>query len=637
MIENNGSNDSSSEGARNLDTDSTGATLSILELARFEVDEEVGKIEEYLDRIKVGAAAHVNASHDTVEELERIRAILLVELNLFEDKVKRLKSPYVISPELKKIVEITRMLGKPLLLEGEPGTGKTALAFAIGADQEIPIIEVRCKSTTTAQTTLYEIDHVARLKDAHFSSEIPQHMKKQADAWISHLEGGGDARENNFLLFMENLQRTSLLLNLDKVSKIKNYIRYGGLGEAIMRAANGEKVILLFDEVDKAKREFANDLLGEIDKLSFHIPETGETITAPKNNIIFLMTSNHERELPAAFLRRCVYHYLDFPKPDQMTEIVEAHFPGMSQELLTGAVRKFYEIREVTGLEKKPSTSEMLDWIQVLIQHGVGQIEETIPFPQTLLKTKDDLDLVTKKTTPTDTEERLKAAQMPDAVIAALSGEVVVHFKPDAGHWSKSSPDQVIAVHLANNNIPFQTYSSEHPIRVFDITAEGVRRVGNLTFAFTAGSSALSLLKELDKKRMIDIVYVVTEEPVKFKEVFESNDLYMHGRDMQDRIVYKTKKGKIVYEIVTGIVLEGPFQGLGFTVDQVEALAQMGITEREAFFEKFDNNSTFILEIPGINRKKMAEIQRISRMRNSPDNDDDNEPPTSLQLKSFLQ
>ncbi len=226
---------------------------------------------------------------------------------------------YVATDDLTMAVNAAVTLERPLLVKGEPGTGKTELARQVSAALGLPMIEWHVKSTTKAQQGLYEYDAVSRLRDSQL----------------------GDAR----------------------VQDVANYIKKGKLWQAF--GADG-KVVLLIDEVDKADIEFPNDLLQELDRMEFHVYETGETVKAIHRPIV-IITSNNEKELPDAFLRRCFFHYIRFPDIDTMRKIVEVHHPGIKDALLTAALTQFYEIRETTGLKKKPSTSEVLDWLKLLL------------------------------------------------------------------------------------------------------------------------------------------------------------------------------------------------------------------------------------------------------------------------------
>lgn len=257
---------------------------------------------------------------------------------------------YVLSKALRDNVNVAIALQRPLIVKGEPGTGKTLLAHSIARGLEKKLIIWNIKSTTKAKDGLYVYDTVQRLNDARF--------------------GDGD------------------------VSDISRYIKMGKLGEAFKST---EQVVLLIDEIDKAELEFPNDLLNELDEMSFHIPETGETVKAAHRPIV-IITSNSEKELPDPFLRRCIFHYIEFPDADLMEKIVRVHFPMIESDLLGEAMKRFYWIRQFDMLRKKPSTSELIDWLQALIAGGlsVKKIEKEMPFLGTLLKKKEDIDLVDK-------------------------------------------------------------------------------------------------------------------------------------------------------------------------------------------------------------------------------------------------
>ncbi len=226
---------------------------------------------------------------------------------------------YVATDDLTIAVNAAVTLERPLLVKGEPGTGKTELARQVSAALGLPMIEWHIKSTTKAQQGLYEYDAVSRLRDSQLGDE--------------------------------------------KVNDVANYIKKGKLWQAF--EAQG-RVVLLIDEIDKADIEFPNDLLQELDRMEFHVYETGETVKAIQRPIV-IITSNNEKELPDAFLRRCFFHYIQFPDMDTMRKIVEVHHPGIKDSLLTAALTQFFEIRDQQGLKKKPSTSEVLDWLKLLL------------------------------------------------------------------------------------------------------------------------------------------------------------------------------------------------------------------------------------------------------------------------------
>jgi MoxR-like ATPase len=253
---------------------------------------------------------------------------------------------YVTSEPLRNAVNVSIALGRPLLIRGEAGTGKTLLAHSIAQGLEKKLITWNVKSTTKAQEGLYVYDTVQRLNDSRFGDK--------------------------------------------DIADIKQYIKLGKMGQAF---TSPEQVVLLIDEVDKADIEFPNDLLNELDEMSFYIPETNETISAIHRPIT-VITSNAEKELPDAFLRRCIFHYIEFPTPELMEEIVRVHFPDIKDSLLSEALKSFYKLREVDDFRKKPSTSELIDWIRALIAGGIPHenVSKQFPFIGTLLKKETDYD-----------------------------------------------------------------------------------------------------------------------------------------------------------------------------------------------------------------------------------------------------
>ncbi|SNR25026.1 MoxR family ATPase [Paracoccus sediminis] len=243
---------------------------------------------------------------------------------------------YVAPPDLAMAVNAAVTLERPLLVKGEPGTGKTELARQIAASLDLPIIEWHVKSTTKAQNGLYEYDAVSRLRDSQLGDE--------------------------------------------RVHDVSNYIRKGKLWQAFEAP---RKVVLLIDEIDKADIEFPNDLLQELDRMEFHVYETGETIRAAHRPVV-VITSNNEKDLPDAFLRRCFFHYIRFPDADTLRAIVDVHYPGLKRGLLDQALHQFFDLRDTPGLRKKPSTSELLDWLKLILAEDLAP-EDLHREPHTML------------------------------------------------------------------------------------------------------------------------------------------------------------------------------------------------------------------------------------------------------------
>lgn len=264
-----------------------------------------------------------------------------------------MQADYIITDELQQAVDAALTLERPLLVKGEPGTGKTQLAIEIAQRMSSPLYQWHIKSTTRAHQGLYEYDAVSRLRDSQLGDE--------------------------------------------KVKDISNYILHGVLWDAF---CSKERAVVLIDEIDKADIEFPNDLLQELDRMSFDVYETRETITAKQRPLV-IITSNNEKELPDAFLRRCFFHYIEFPDKTTMASIVAAHYPNIKKDLLKSAMDVFFDLRDVPGLKKKPSTSELLDWLKLLIADdlpadalGADELRTVLPrMHGALLKNEQDVHL----------------------------------------------------------------------------------------------------------------------------------------------------------------------------------------------------------------------------------------------------
>lgn len=253
---------------------------------------------------------------------------------------------YILSEELREAITVAEVTQRPLLIKGEPGTGKTLLAEHIAQEKRRQLYQWSIKSTTLARDGLYFYDAVTRLNDSRFN------------------DGNRD------------------------VSDIKSYIRYEPMGQAFLSESPS---VLLIDEVDKADIEFPNDLLLELDRMEFRLLETGEVLRA-KHRPFVIITSNNEKELPDAFLRRCIFHYIEFPDPSMMEQIIRAHFPNIENELLEMSMKVFFNLRQIDDLKKRPSTIELIDWISILLHQGASPLKNgRVQFPGALMKSEEDL------------------------------------------------------------------------------------------------------------------------------------------------------------------------------------------------------------------------------------------------------
>jgi MoxR-like ATPase len=263
-------------------------------------------------------------------------------------------SRYIASDDLRLAVNSAITLERPLLIKGEPGTGKTLLAEEVAESLSMPIFKWHIKSTTKAQQGLYEYDAVSRLRDGQLGEE--------------------------------------------RVHDVRNYIRRGKMWDAFV---SEQRAVLLIDEIDKADIEFPNDLLVELDRMEFHVYETGETVQALQRPVV-IITSNNEKELPDAFLRRCFFHYIKFPDRDTLQQIVNVHFPDIQSTLVSKALNTFFQVRDIPGLKKRPSTSELLDWLKLLVSDSLsveqlnsGDVKDALPpLYGALLKNEDDVHLL---------------------------------------------------------------------------------------------------------------------------------------------------------------------------------------------------------------------------------------------------
>lgn len=364
------------------------------------------------------------AKHEVCQALQGLIDQVVQLQEEMSIKTERLRCPYVISPELHDILETAEFLGKPVLLEGEPGCGKTQLAYALAVEKNTVLAEIACHSGMDPEDIMYSFDDVARLQDALLG-------KKLTD---------------------------------------EKYVKLGPIGKAFMADS---QIIVLIDEIDKMKEGTENRLLRVLEDWMMTVPQLGKTLKA-KHKPIVIVTSNGARELSDAFRRRCVFTKLEFPNEEQMTAIVRSRFPDINANFLQSALNRFYEIRRTPEVKKQPSTAEFLDWIAILLKHGVVDLEGQLPKLQVLLKTSEDQKLFSGDLSR---EQQLIQLGMPQEVVSKVcAGGRVVKLK-DA--WQLK--DKLYTT-LADNHVAFQTpvdsYDNARQRRPFAITAAGVVNIG---------------------------------------------------------------------------------------------------------------------------------------------------------------
>ena len=356
------------------------------------------ELEESLANIDTnGSSKKINSVTEKRDRLEEVR-FGLVEMN------ERMERPYIISSGLasaKTALEVLANKGQmnSIVLEGEPGTGKTQWAYSeVGQEiqdgKDTTLIHVRVKDTMRSQDLLYTVDNIRRLSDAQ-TMQMPDVIRDEAAEW-KHMILSGEVDPSSDEEYKKFSIKMNTVKELGESSKNLDYINYvdlGPLGEAIMQSALGKKVYLLIDEIEKGREELMTGLLDEIENLNFTIEETGHTIKGKKENLRIIITTNTEEsdKIPASFRRRSLYHYIDYPTKDEMTEIIKLNYPNLTTDLLHYALDTFYELHNDENLQKKPSTPELLSWIQLLqAEYPNGELPEGVPHKEILIKYSDD-------------------------------------------------------------------------------------------------------------------------------------------------------------------------------------------------------------------------------------------------------
>lgn len=446
-----------------------------------------------------------------------------------KEKARLLSRYYEPSDEVRRAVKMSEVLNKPIFIDGPPGGGKTAFAYWYSVESDADLIVFSGKNKADPSSLLYKIDNVSRFRDLMEGNEMPEPMRHEADNFLARLSGGESLGENTE--FSEFMQRwdsaTKISGKPEKVKDLGNYIVYGELGEAIMRSARGEKVVLLFDEIDKTTSGFEDNLLREIEELTISIRETGHTVAGIRENLKIVFTSNSTREMSEPFQRRFIYLHMEFPKKDQIEKIVRGNFPDLSENLLNSALESFYGLRSNDQLRRKPSTAELLDWIKLLISNGMDMVDVgTVPYPGLLVKNKWDLDLVAKMSIKDGGDEENEA--IPALLREKLKGSRVVLFDQSGENGQAG-----LAKALIKNGIRVSFPAD------FDIPFPGVTKLDRDTFAFSGnGVRVLDILDE--EKFGYQELTVLDEAPV-VVQVDASNAFYgeyMANVDGSDVRVY---------------------------------------------------------------------------------------------------
>jgi len=431
--------------------------------------------------------------------LERIRHGL-TELN------ERMKRPYVISAELQAVKEVLDVLAETgdcnsVILEGEPGTGKTQWAYSevgqeLQEDKDVSLIHVRVKDTMRAQDLLYSIDDVRRLSDAQAHAQVPEQIRQEAVAWKQKILSGdvNPAEDKEYATFKAKMSAVTDLGETAKDLDYINYVDLGPLGEAIYQSGKGQRVYLLIDEIEKGREELMTGILDEIENLTFTVGETGTVVKGDKKNLRIIITTNTEDsdKIPPSFRRRSLYYFIDYPSRSDMAQIIELNFPEIQKQLLDYAVSVFYQYHENTDIQKKPSTPELLAWIRVLTKEFDGKIPDEIPHKEILLKYQEDqeLDIGRINLEARDSNERAEKA-VPHYISRALDGETIFHIKDTVNRQSKQGPDvEAFYARLQNSGIHFVTPTfeqdrygsvSESPSKGngFQVIAPGIENLGD--------------------------------------------------------------------------------------------------------------------------------------------------------------
>ena len=467
-----------------------------------------------LDKGEEGNENKIAVIAEKRERLERIRHGL-TELN------DRMQRPYVVSAELQAVKEVLDVLAEAgecnsVILEGEPGTGKTQWAYSeVGQElqegEEVVLIHVRVKDTMRAQDLLYSIDDVRRLSDAQAQAQVPEQIRQEAAIWKQKILSGetNPADDKEYATFKAKMSAITELGETAKDLDYINYVDLGPLGEAIYQSGKGKRVYLLIDEIEKGREELMTGILDEIENLTFTIGETGTVIKGDKKNLRIVITTNTEDsdKIPPSFRRRSLYHFVDYPSRSDMAQIIDLNFPNIQKDLLNYAVSVFYQYHENKDVQKKPSTPELLAWIRVLTKEFDGTIPDDVPHREILLKYKEDQDLdIGRINVEAQAEAEKQEGELPHYVHKALQGEKIYHIRDSINSQHEQEEFAEFFAYLQNEGVNYVTphfeeveernnygdYSTAQKCtRHFQIILPGVENLGNGYYAVPDDKLAL--------------------------------------------------------------------------------------------------------------------------------------------------
>ncbi len=545
------------------------STKNLEQMNEKEVMELLGKAKKLVEELesRLGESEEVKKIKSKLDEIN----FGITELN------ERMDKPYIMPNELGEVYDGLDILAENgrtniLLLSGEPGTGKTAsVYYKVGEELkqglDSMLIHVRVKPNMTAEELLYTVDEVKRLSDAQAKVVLPEEIVKESKEWRRKiLTGEVEVDDEDYLKFKKKMDAIIELSESGKDLNYSNYIKLGPLGEAIQQSANGKKVWLLFDEAEKGPEELLNGILDEVEHLSFKISETGDEITGDREKLRIILTTNLEDEdkISPAFRRRSVYFSMPSLSSVELAEVVRLEFPEINDELLDYAISVYENLVNNDEIEKKPSTPELISWIQLLSKNYKDKIPEGVPYIELLLKTREDQDLDIFENSLSWRESVNEKMRMPDFVHKAFQGENVFRIKQEDIDNNPDRYEEFFAG-LVNLGISFQTpcygerrvwddyeqeyVTEEYLDKNFMILEPGIEILGDGYYVF--GSQEY---QEIFKSILENKVEVLSEGQV-FESVHENNDKYIYGKIMIDGELFdaymdkKTKKVAVIKNI----------------------------------------------------------------------------------------